>query len=154
MSDDQADKVTTPVDPIFRFFNELGIIEQLSTTHLERELPGGLTKAQFGVLNHMVRLGKQESPAELASAFQVSRPTMTNTIQKLEAKGYVEVVAHPSDGRSKIVLITEPGIAIRGEALLALAPLFEQIGSALGVKDFAGAVPFLERVRIYLDENR
>lgn len=154
MSDNPVDKASTPVDPIFQFFNELGIIEQLATTHLERELPGGLTKAQFGVLNHMVRLGKRESPAELASAFQVTRPTMTNTVQKLEAKGYVEVVAHPSDGRSKVVLITEKGVAIRGEALMALAPLFERIGAALGGDGFARAVPFLQQVRIYLDENR
>ena len=154
MSDNPADKATTPSDPVFRFFNELGIIEQLSTTHLERVLPGGLTKAQFGVLNHMVRLGKKESPAELANAFQVSRPTMTNTIQKLEAKGYVEVIAHPSDGRSKIVLITEQGVAIRGEGLRVLAPLFEQIGTVLGADSFAAAAPFLEKVRTYLDENR
>ncbi len=154
MSEKPIEKASTPVDPIYQFFNELGIIEQLSTTHLERELPGGLTKAQFGVLNHMVRLGKEESPAELASAFQVSRPSMTNTIQKLEAKGYVKVVGNPSDGRSKIVVISDAGVAIRGQALAALAPLFVQIGEALGADDFAAAVPFLQKVRIYLDENR
>lgn len=143
-----------PDSPIYHFFNELGIMEQLVTTRLERALPGGLTKAQFGVLNHLARLGRQESPAELAKAFQVARPTMTNTVQKLAAKGYVAVTPHPTDGRSKIVNLTGAGVAIRAEALAALLPLFEQIGAALGTDVFAQAVPLLEKVRIYLDENR
>lgn len=154
MKDNPADNVDMPSDVIYHFFNELGIMEQLVTTQLERVLPDGLTKAQFGVLNHMVRLGKRESPAELASAFQVSRPTMTNTVQKLVSKGLVEIVPHETDGRSKIVLITEAGVAMRERALQALTPLFEQIGSALGSKVFEEAVPLLQQVRVYLDENR
>lgn len=154
MKDNPADQVQMPDDVIFHFFNELGIMEQLVTTQLERVLPDGLTKAQFGVLNHMVRLGRRESPAELASAFQVSRPSMTNTVQKLEAKGLVAIVPHESDGRSKIVLITEAGVAMRERALQSLLPLFTQIGEALGPKVFEDAVPLLQRVRVYLDENR
>lgn len=154
MSNNPAEAAETPENAIYHFFNELGIMEQLVTTKLERALPGGLSKAQFGVLNHLVRLGKRESPAELASAFQVSRPTMTNTVQKLVVKGFVRIVPHETDGRSKIVLITPEGVAIRGKALAALAPLFEQIGSDLGADVFEKAVPLLSKVRTYLDENR
>ncbi len=149
-----VNKAKTPDNPIYHFFNELGIMEQLVTTRLERALPDGLSKAQFGVLNHMVRLGKLESPAELASAFQVARPSMTNTAQKLAAKGFVDVVPHPKDGRSKIVKITDAGVAARGRALVALAPMFEQIGQALGIEVFETTVPLLQKVRVYLDENR
>ena len=150
------DDVPTPinVDAVYHFFNELGIMEQLITTQLAAVLPASLNKSQFGVLNHLVRLGKQESPAELASAFQVKRPTMTNTLQKLGAKGFITITASESDGRSKIVAITDAGIAARQEALAALVPLFEKIGSELGVELFQQARPLLERVRIYLDENR
>lgn len=154
MTENPANTAQTPENPIYHFFNELGIMEQLVTTRLERALPGGLTKAQFGVLNHMVRLGLEESPAELASAFQVSRPTMTNTVQKLQAKGFVEVIANPDDGRSKIVLITPAGVAVRAEALDALTPLFAEIGTALGLDVFEQAVPLLAKVRTYLDQNR
>lgn len=139
---------------VYRFFNELGIMEQLVNTRLDQTLPKGLNRSQFGVLNHMVRLGKLESPAELASAFQVTRPTMTNTIQKLAAKGFVRVEPNPADGRSKIVRITEAGIAIRAEAIAALVPSFAKISEDLGVELFEDAVPILEKVRIYLDENR
>lgn len=154
MKENPADQVKMPDDVIYHFFNELGIMEQLVTTQLERILPDGLTKAQFGVLNHMVRLGRRESPAELASAFQVSRPSMTNTVQKLETKGLVEIIPHETDGRSKIVLITNSGVAMREKALGALMPQFAQIGEALGRETFEKAVPLLQTVREYLDENR
>lgn len=142
------------IDAIYHFFNELGIMEQLVTTQLSNVLPASLNKSQFGVLNHMVRLGRLESPAQLASAFQVKRPTMTNTLQKLEAKGFVEIQPNESDGRGKIVKITQQGITARAEALQALVPLFEKIRSDLGVDVFEQAHPLLERVRVYLDENR
>jgi len=154
MAKSESNTAKTPDNPIYHFFNELGIMEQLVTTRLERALPDGLSKAQFGVLNHMVRLDRLESPAELASAFQVARPSMTNTVQKLAAKGFVEVAAHPTDGRSKIVKITDAGVAARERALVALAPLFEQVGQALGAEIFETAAPLLQKVRVYLDEHR
>lgn len=139
---------------IYQFFNEIGIIDSLSTAHLERVLPDGLKKSHFGVLNHMVRLGKQESPAELASAFQVARPSMTNTLQKLEAKGYIEIVPHPSDGRSKLALITPAGRSIRHAAIEAIIPLFEPLLGTIDRSALDAAMPVLEAVRVYMDENR
>ena len=139
---------------VFSFFNEIGIIEQMSRTALERVLPDGMKAPHFGVLNHMARLGQDESPAELASAFQVSRPTMTNTIQRLEAKGYVTVAPNPNDGRGKIVRITPKGKAARDAAIEALAPLFAKIFKDLGPAPFTATVPTLASVRAYLDENR
>ena len=139
---------------IYQFFNEIGIIDSLSTSHLERVLPAGLKKSHFGVLNHMVRLGKQESPAELAAAFQVARPSMTNTLQKLEAKGYIEIVPHPKDGRSKLALITPAGRAIRQEAIEAIIPLFEPLLAVIDRSALDAAMPVLEAVRAYMDENR
>ena len=74
-------------DPIsFRFFTEIGIIEQLARNRLERGLPDGLKISQFSVLNHLVRLGGEWSPARLARAFQVTKGAMTNTLQRLEKR--------------------------------------------------------------------
>ena len=78
--------------PAFELFNEIGIINQLSTTMFERVLPKGMTQAQFTVLNHFVRLGHQErSPAQLAFAFQVTRPTMTSTLTRMERAGLIAI---------------------------------------------------------------
>ncbi|MFN3835991.1 MAG: MarR family winged helix-turn-helix transcriptional regulator, partial [Glycocaulis sp.] len=75
----------------FRLLNEIGIIAQLSANRLERVLPHDLTVAQFSLLHHCVRLGDGWTPARLAAAFQVTRGTMTNTLQKLEAKGFIRL---------------------------------------------------------------
>ena len=89
-------------DPLaFEFFNEMGIIDQLVSTMLTNALPHGITKAQFSVLNHFVRLDiVEQSPADLASAFQVRRPTMTSTLARMESAGLVVIRDDPRDGRS------------------------------------------------------
>ena len=139
---------------VFDFFNEIGIIEQLARSRMEKILPDGMKMPHFGVLNHLVRLEKKESPAQLASAFQVARPTMTNTIQRLEAKAFVSVEPNLADGRGKLVLITPAGRAARDAAICARGPLFEQIAGDLGLDTFTAALPSLQKVRVYMDENR
>lgn len=110
--------------------------------------------AQFGVLNHFARLGGQSSPALLADAFQVTKGTMTNTLQKLESKGYVRITANARDGRAKIVEMTERGRKIREKAVEAaggvMTDLFETVPAA-GVRT---AIPFLEALRKTLDATR
>ena len=76
---------------LFLLLNEIGIISQLSGARLDRLLPHGLTLAQFGVLNHLVRLDGDWSPARLAAAFQVTKGTMTSTLQRLASKGFIEI---------------------------------------------------------------
>lgn len=138
----------------FRFFTEVGIIEQLARNALERVLPDGLTLSQFTVLNHFARRGGKESPVQLARAFQVTKGAMTNTVQKLEAKGFILVEPDAKDRRAKLVSITEAGLVARGEAILCLSPIVERARAALGNTPFAEALPHLERVRVWLDADR
>ncbi len=146
---------TAGPDPVlFAFFNEIGIINQLSRTLLEQVLPDGLKLSHFGVLNHFARQGGQQSPAHLARAFQVTKGAMTNTLQKLEARGLVEIVPDPWDGRGKLVAITEPGLAARNRAIAALAPGLAELQAAFDTEKFAAALPFLMDIRAYLDRRR
>ncbi len=145
--------------PVFRFFTEIGIIEQLARNAFERVMPGGLTLSQFAVLNHFARRhfardGGPQSPRSLAPAMQVSKGTMTNTLQKLEAKGLIAVAPDPADGRAKQVSLTGAGLALRQAAIAALAPDLESLLGAFGEPRFARATPFLARVREYLDRAR
>ncbi len=140
--------------PAFRFFTEIGIIEQLAHNRLERGLPDGLKVSQFGVLNHLVRLGGKWSPARLASAFQVTKGAMTNTLQRLEKRGLVRIVADPRDGRGKLVGITETGQDMRARCVESVSPLFTDLSRELSDKDFASAMPVLEKIRKYLDSHR
>jgi DNA-binding MarR family transcriptional regulator len=139
----------------FEFLNEIGIIEQLSSNRFQRLLPEGLSVAGFTVLNHFVRLQKQEdSPANLARAFQVTKGAMTNTLARLEALGLIDVKGDPSDGRAKRVSMTEAGFKMRNNILALLEPELNFILARIGAENLAKALPVLRETRTLLDENR
>lgn len=138
----------------FRLFNEIGIISQLSAGRFQRVLPHGLTVAQFSLLNHCVRLGDGWTPARLAAAFQVTRGTMTNTLQKLEAKGFIRIEADAEDARSKRVYLKPSGRAARDLALKGLAPELAGLPEGFPPELAASILPALEQLRIWLDTHR
>ncbi|MBI1358979.1 MAG: MarR family transcriptional regulator [Alphaproteobacteria bacterium] len=138
----------------FRFFTEIGIIAQLSQNWLERALPEGMSLAQFGVLNHVVRTGSPSSPGRLARNFQITKGAMTNTLQRLEAQGYIRITPDPDDARAKLVDITDAGRKAREEAIAATAEAMSDLPERFPVTSVHEALPTLEHVRQLLDERR
>lgn len=143
-------------DPLaFEFFNEIGIIDQLVTTMLTNALPQGMTKAQFAVLNHFVRLEiAEKSPADLASAFQVRRPTMTSTLGRMKSSGLVAIRDDPRDGRAKLVSITAAGRDMREKCVSALATTIPTIEPIVTNSEMQALLPKLRKLRIGLDKLR
>ncbi len=145
-------KPDTPASsPLFVYFNEIGIIAQLSTALFERTLPAGLNNSQFGVLNWFSRVDSQASPGRLASAFQVTAGAMTNTLKKLESKGLVKIEPDELSGRKKKVTITPAGEELRQQAIAAAAPLFEEFVERFPQEGIEGQIEELQKVREYLD---
>ena len=141
-------------DPVaFRVMNEIGIISQLGATMFERVMPGGMTLAQFTVLNRFVRIEGPSSPLELARAFQVTKGTMSSTLRRLEAHGWISVRADTADGRAKRVTITTSGRRARAEALQALKPVIAELDRVFGGR-LGDALPFLVELRTWLDRRR
>jgi DNA-binding MarR family transcriptional regulator len=135
-------------------FTEIGIIGQLSSNRLERVLPTGMSISQFSVLNHLVRLGGQWAPSRLARAFQVTKGAMTNTLQRLEGQRLVRIVPDPNDARAKLVEITDVGRKMQDRCVRATATVMGDLIKLVPPDDVRLALPFLERVRKTLDENR
>ncbi len=79
---------------------------------------------------------------------------MTNTLQRLEARGFVTVAGDPADGRRKLVSITPAGLAAHEAGLIAMRPYLERLRAAFADADFAAALPFLRALRAWLDDNR
>ncbi len=140
--------------PLFALLNEVAIIEHLARHALERVLPEGLRASHFVVLNHLVRRGDGRSLAAIARAVQVERPAMTNTIQKLEARGLVTTAPDPQDGRGKRVFLSEAGRAARGEAVLAANGAIAPIAAGIPEAELVAALPLLRRLRAALDAAR
>ena len=140
--------------PLFRFFTEIGIIEQLISAKLETLLPDGLKISQFVVLNHLVRLQGKWSPARLAKAFQVTRAAMTNTLNRLEPRGLITIEADPHDGRGKLVSLSPAGQKMHAECVSSIEPFLTDIEQEFGAQKILLALPFLEEIRDYLDGHR
>jgi len=142
-------------DPaLFRLFTEIGIIDQLARAKLESALPENMKISHFILLNHLVRLGGKWSPARLAAALQVTKAAITNTMNRLEARGLVSIEADPRDGRGKLVSLTGAGERLRARCLANIEPFLEELEQQFGAACFIDALPFLQRLRCHLDENR
>ena len=146
----------SPVDPrdVFRLFNEIGIIEQLSRAIFEARLPQGVLASHFSVLNHLVRVADGRTPLELARAFQVPKTTLSHTLMLLERRGWIEMRPNPEDRRSKRVWITQAGRAFREEAIAALEPDIGVLLQRIDVAVLAELLPRLEELRRVLDASR
>jgi len=140
--------------PDIQVFAEIAAIDQLSTTRIERALPAGLTKAQFMLLDRLARRGGGETPAELARAFQLTKGALTNTMGRLSAAGFITVAGDKDDARKKRATVTEAGAAAHREALMALRPITESARQAFPESRFAEVLPFLQTLRLWLEQDR
>ena len=144
----------TPIQALFRLLNEIGIIAQLSGNAFERVMPEGMTLPQFVVLNHLIRLGGDRTPLDLARAMQVTKGAMTNTLHHLQAAGYISVRPDERDGRSKRVNPTDCGRRARDAAIAALEPELSALAEFVPAGEVRSVLPCLERLRRVLDERR
>ena len=66
---------------------------------------------EFDVLATLLRNGAphQLTPGELLESMMITSGAMTNRIQRLEERGFVERVKSPTDGRQVLVTLTDEG---------------------------------------------
>ncbi len=139
----------------FGVFTEIGIIDQLASHAFTQVLPRSISIAQFGILNHFVRLGHDyRTPAQLAEDFQVSRPTMSNTLSRLERSGLVEIMANPDDGRGKRVSITDKGRTMREQCIAGLAGPVADMNAQVPPELLEKIHPLLTQLREIMDQMR
>ncbi|MFQ8430269.1 MarR family winged helix-turn-helix transcriptional regulator [Amaricoccus sp. W119] len=132
------------------FFSEIVMIEQLARGRLQRALPRGMELSHFMVLNHFARLGGEKTPAQLARIFHVTKGAMTNTLRKLDAAGYVHIRPDWDDARRKWVGLSPAGQSARDRAVLAMAPVFDDLLEELGPGRLRDALPTLRAIRAVL----
>jgi DNA-binding MarR family transcriptional regulator len=143
---------TIPI--LFRFFNEVGIINQLSSRLFETRLPDGFLVSHFTVLNHLTRLGDGRTPMDIATALQVPKTSLTHTLSGLNKAGLITLEPNPKDARSKCVMLTEAGRKFREDAIAALGPDLMDVAEHVPPDRIAEALPLLEEIRAFLDKRR
>ncbi len=138
----------------FTFFNEIGIIAQLSRAQFEARLPDGFLISHFSVLNHLIRVADGRTPLQLARSFQVAKTTMTHTLSGLEKHGLVDMRPNPGDGRSKCVWLTDKGRAFRDDAIKAMVPDMAGFAEVFSQETIAEMIPRLAEIRQFMDTAR
>ena len=106
----------------------------------------GLTQAEAHVLAY---LAKHPDAAinDLHVSFGHKRSTLTSILDRLEARGWVRRVPHPSSRRLVAVELTEAGRAIGERAGGALAVIEERVRAKMGdmaIDDFLAVIHVLE----------
>ncbi|MEX0283365.1 MAG: MarR family winged helix-turn-helix transcriptional regulator [Paracoccaceae bacterium] len=132
-------------------FSEILVADQLVRNRLSRALPKGMELSHFSVLNHLVFVNDERSPAQLADTFHVTRGAMTNTLSKLEWAGYIHVRPDWDDARRKMVAISPAGKRARDQAISDMTPVITQVVEKLGTDKVRAVVPVLRELRLKLE---
>ena len=91
---------------------------------------------------------------ELAERAHTTKQAMRYTVNQLEAAGYVERVPDPTDGRAKIIRLTERGWEVRRVADEIIVSLEEECVRSLGEKRMRQFEDLMKEVSSVLEENR
>ena len=70
--------------------------------------PSGLTVAQFAMLRQLQAIGRA-SISQAAQAMQLDRTTLGRNLGPLERNGMVRVVASETDGRQRLIEVSDAG---------------------------------------------
>lgn len=94
-----------------------------------------LRPAHLAVFQQIERGGLRLT--ELAERAQITKQSMGYLVDYLEARGYVERATDPSDGRAKLIRLTERGREVERVARASLAQLEADWSARLGAERFA-----------------
>ena len=79
-------------------------------THVVAAGFGDLGRAHVGLFRYPTAAGHR--PSELADRLQVSKQSVNDLLRDLEARGYLTREGDPTDGRARVVRLTDRGRAL------------------------------------------
>ena len=81
-------------------------MEQIITEALESM---ELTSAQGRLLGYLAHCKEPPCPSDVEETFQLTHPTVSGLLSRLEQKGFLELLPDPSDKRKKRIHMLEKG---------------------------------------------
>ncbi|NTF32924.1 MarR family winged helix-turn-helix transcriptional regulator [Rhizobium skierniewicense] len=105
----------------------------------------GLYAGQDGVILALAQEGSM-TPGQIAQKLGVKAPTMTRTIGRMEAQGFVERSAGDGDGRLTMVKLTEAGLKSVEHINMSLADCNARAVNGLSAKEVKTVVKLLRTI--------
>lgn len=84
---------------------------------------------------------------DIEREFSITRSTVTNILQLMERKGYIERRSVPQDARLKQLILTEEGVRIYEKTVLSLRQTEEFVSGILTEEENAEFLRLLEKLR-------
>lgn len=122
--------------------------QQIYLARIDRALrPLGLTFARYEVLMLLLFSKRGSLPlSKIGDRLQVHPTSITNAVDRLEQQGLLERKPHPTDGRTTLAVLTDPGRKVASEATDAVnSAVFADPG--LADADVDKLVSVLDRLR-------
>ena len=116
---------------------DVWLVSRAATNLLDRALaPSGLTADEFGLYS-VLTSAETMTPSDLARWMSAPPTTVSSYVKRLEARGHVQRVRNPADGRSYVLRLTAAGRAAHGEAGRRFLPVLDEVVAALGRREGA-----------------
>lgn len=143
-----------PPSPLtVQLFSELLLLDQFTRNRLTQYLPDNVELSQFMVLLYLAASGDELGPARLASAFNVTRGAMSNTLGRLEANGQIVVRGDTVDARRKFVSLSDRGRESLEQVITNIQPYFDETLKKHLRSDVANALTIMSELRQMMSER-
>ena len=87
-----------------------------------------------------------ERPSDLAARLQISKQSVNDLLGHLEERGYLRREADPSDGRGRVVRLTDKGRLLEAEVHAAARAAEDDLAARLGATRYAALVATLSEM--------
>ena len=84
---------------------------------------------------------------DIEREFSITRSTVTNILQLMERKGYIERQSVPQDARLKRLILTEEGVRVHEKTMLSLHQTDEFVAGLLTEEENAELLRLLNKLR-------
>jgi DNA-binding MarR family transcriptional regulator len=139
--------------PDVQVFNEIASIHRRIREIVTSRLPPGMTFPQYELLKYLSGQAEASTPADIATALNLTPGAITNTLQRMEAAKLAQVSSDPIDGRKKRVVMTPHGQQLYRDCLAAIRPKIGNLREGFTAAEFRDALPFLRALRVWLTET-
>jgi DNA-binding MarR family transcriptional regulator len=132
------------------------IAQDLLRFQIESALkPLELTLTQMSLLNHFSwNPARLTTITELTAVMAINQPGVTKAVGSLVEKGCLEKIDSMDDARVKHLKITPTGLDVLQKARYATYPAIESAFSSLNDEELGTFTRCIQKMKLFLDNNR
>ena len=106
--------------------------------------PMGIVPGQFPALLALWQKDGQ-TQRELVDKLDVEQATMANTLNRMERNGLIQRLDHPTDGRAKVICLTEKARSVRDDAYAAASAVNDVALATLSTEERETFIDLMQR---------